>query len=316
MPGKIRIAAASLACSLLLCAPASAQTMPPDLVEKIAAIGRVTAPPPTYALYAPLHQMAPFKGITITRDAKYGPHERNRLDVFTLDGAPGPRPVIIFVHGGGFVRGDKVVPNTPFLDNLALWAARNGMVGVNITYRLAPQATWPSGPEDMAAAVKWVRENIKAHGGDPNRIYLLGWSAGGHHVAAYVAFPQFHVAPGSELAGAILLSASPMDTTVFDMKPYHPYFGAEASKYPAASPTPGLLKSQVPLMVAYAGLDPPGIEKESINLIDTLCKAQKCPTKTFLKTHSHISIGAAIGTKDTELSDQMLAFMKVSRPTN
>jgi hypothetical protein len=46
------------------------------------------------------------------------------------------------------------------------------------------------------------------------------------------------------------------------------------------------------------------------------CKAPRCPAKAFLKTHSHISIGDAIGTKDAELTDQMLAFMKVGKPTN
>jgi triacylglycerol lipase len=291
--------------------------MPPDLVEKVAAIGRVIAPPQTYALYAPLHEKEPYKGIKVTRDAKYGPHERNRLDVFAPENSGGGlRPVLVTVHGGGFVRGDKKTPNSPFLDNVALWAARHGLVGVNITYRLAPQATWPSGPEDMAAAVKWVRENIGNHGGDAARIFLMGWSAGGNHVASYVAFPRYHVVPGSGLSGAILLSGSPFDTTVFDMTPYKPYFGDDRSKYTERSPTPGLLKSQVPLMVAYAGLDPPGIERESINLIDNLCKQQRCPTKAFLKTHSHISIGAAIGTKDTELTDQVLTFMKAAKPMN
>jgi acetyl esterase/lipase len=317
MLGKVQFIIASLGWLFLLSAGAPAQTMPPDLIEKVAAIGRVTAPPQTYALYAPLHEKEPYKGVKVTRDVKYGPHDRNRLDVFTPDNATGgARPVLIFVHGGGFVRGDKKAPNSPFLDNVPLWAARHGIVGVNMTYRLAPQSTWPSGPEDMAAAVKWVRENIKVHGGDPARIYLMGWSAGGNHVASYVAFPQYHVAAGSGLAGALLMSASPLDTTVFDMTPYKPYFGDDASKHPPFSPTPGLLKSSVPLMVIYAGLDPPGIERESINLVDALCKQKGCPTKAFLKTHSHISTGAAIGTKDTELSDQMLAFMKVSKPTN
>ena len=100
------------------------------------------------------------------------------------------------------------------------------------------------------------------------------------------------------------------------MKPYEPYFGADASKYAAISPQPGLLRTGVPLMVVYAGFDPPGIEQESINLIDALCKAQRCPTKAFLKTHSHMSEGNSIGTNDTELTDQMLAFMKVGKPTN
>ena len=129
----------------------------------------------------------------------------------------------------------------------------------HMTYRLAPQSTWPSGPQDMAAAVSWVRANIASYGGDPSRVFLMGSSAGANHVASYVAFPEFHAAPGSGLAGAILLSGSPFDLTVFDMEPYKPYFGEDASKYAQISPTPGLLKTSVPLMVVWAGLDPPGI---------------------------------------------------------
>ncbi|HVG52506.1 MAG TPA: alpha/beta hydrolase [Xanthobacteraceae bacterium] len=297
--------------------PASAQTMPPDIAEKLATIGRVIAPPPTNALYEPLHQQEPFQGIRIARDVKYGDDPLTVLDVFSAEATGGaPRPVFVHVHGGGFIRGDKKTANSAFLDNIPVWAVRNGMVGININYRLAPKAIWPSGPEDMAGTVKWIKANIANYGGDPNRIYLMGWSAGANHVAAYVAFPQFHAVPGSGLAGAILLSGSPFDTTVFDMKPYEPYFGADATKYAAASPQPGLLKTDVPLMVAYAGLDPVAIEKESINLIDAMCKAQRCPTKAFLKTHSHMSSGNAIGTKDTELTDQMLTFMKIGKPTN
>jgi acetyl esterase/lipase len=226
------------------------------------------------------------------------------------------RTAAVAVVGGGFVRGDKKTPNSPLLDNIPVWAARNGMVGVNINYRLAPKATWPSGPEDLAAVVRWLRTNAASFGGDPNRIYMMGWSAGGGHVSAYVAFPQFHAVPGSGLAGAIFLSGSPLNTTVFPMKAYQPYFGEDASKYAELSPIPGLLKTSVPLMVAYAGFDPPDIATDSADLIDTLCKAQRCPTKAFLKTHSHMSIGNAIGTKDTELTDQLLAFMKIAKPTN
>jgi triacylglycerol lipase len=129
-----------------------------------------------------------------------------------------------------------------------------------------------------------------------------------------VAFPEHHALPGSGLAGAILLSGSPFDPTVFDMTNYKPYFGQDPAKYPAVSPTPGLLKTSVPLMVVWAGLDPPGIERESVNLVDALCKAQRCPTQSLLKTHNHISIANAIGTTDTELTDQLLAFMKLGKP--
>ena len=75
----------------------------------------------------------------------------------------------------GFNRGNKNTAGSPFNDNVPLWAARNGMVGVNMTYRLAPQSTWPSGPQDTAAAVSWVRANIASYGGDPSRVFLMGF---------------------------------------------------------------------------------------------------------------------------------------------
>ena len=97
----------------------------------------------------------------------------------------------MFVHGGGFVRGTKHAPGSPFYDNVMVLAARNGMVGVNVEYRLAPQFKWPSGNEDLGAAVRYVADNISRYGGDPNRIFLMGHSAGASLVANYVAQPQF-----------------------------------------------------------------------------------------------------------------------------
>ena len=140
--------------ALVSCLPAQAQ-MPPDLVEKLAALGRVIDPPKTNALYAPLHDGEPYPGATVIRDIKYGPDDLHALDVFkATQPAAAARPVLIHVHGGGFVRGDKHTPGTPFTDNIPLWAARNAMVGVNVNYRLAPKATWPAGTEDMAAILR------------------------------------------------------------------------------------------------------------------------------------------------------------------
>jgi acetyl esterase/lipase len=64
-----------------------------------------------------------------------------------------------------------------------LFAARHGMVGVNVEYRLAPQFPWPAGNEDLAAAVQLVAAKASELGADPNRIYLMGHSAGATHVA-------------------------------------------------------------------------------------------------------------------------------------
>ena len=127
-------------------------------------------PPKTTAVYGPLHDREPYGGVTVTRDIQYGAADRNLLDVFVADGASGSRPVLVFVHGGGFTGGNKSTPGSPFYDNVPLWAARNGLVGVNITYRLAPQHPWPAGPEDVGAALRWVADNISQFGGDVSTV--------------------------------------------------------------------------------------------------------------------------------------------------
>lgn len=282
--------------------------MPPEIAEQLVAIGRVIDPVRTHGLYAALHDREPYPKATVTRDLAYGPEPLQALDVFTQHDASA-RPVLVHLHGGGFERGDKHTAGSPFTDNITLWAARHGMVGVNANYRLAPTAIWPSGPQDVAAILHWIKANISGFGGDPARVYLIGSSAGANHVASYLAFPQFHTAEASEVAGAIFLSGSPFDTTAFPMKNYERYFGADASQYAARSPLPGLLKSPVPMLINYAALDPPPIEQSSVDLIAALEKAGRKPRAVFLKTHNHLSGGASIGTADTELSDAILAFV-------
>src|ERR1700694_5745944 len=169
---------------------AEGSPMPEDIAGKLLELGRVIDPPKTAPLYAPLQEKEPYQGVKIERDVKYGPADRNLLDIFFPDTASSARPVLIYVHGGGFVAGNKRGPNgSPFYDNIMLWAVKNGFVGVNVTYRLAPLAVWPAGAEDLAAVVRWVSDNVVARGGDPARVFLMGHSAGAVHVASYVSHP-------------------------------------------------------------------------------------------------------------------------------
>jgi triacylglycerol lipase len=297
-------------------AEAQAQTSPmlPQIAAKLIAIGRVVDPPQTAALYAPLQEKEPYLGVKVGRDIAYGPAKRNLLDVFTPESAPGARPVLIFVHGGGFIRGNKRDPGSPFYDNIPLWAARNGMVGVNITYRLAPEHPWPAGAEDVAAAVRWTIANIASHGGDPARIFLMGHSAGASHVATYVAFPQFHGPRGIGIAGAIMTSGM-YDLTTFKVSDGgKAYFGEDASCYAERSPRPGLLKSEIPLMLAVAELDPPQFVDQFNTTADMLAKRERGSARAvFLPQHSHMSETYAINTKDTRLSGPLLEFIRGGR---
>lgn len=306
------------ACLLAGCASApggSAVSVPSQVPEPIATdlqfLGRVVNTQETGALYAPLQQKEPYAGVRVSRDQRYGPDaKRNLLDVFTPEPAGALRPVLIFVHGGAFVGGARRVGESPFYDNILLWAVRNGMVGVNTTYRLAPQHLWPAAQEDLAAAIAWVRKNIATSGGDPNRIYLMGHSAGAAHVAQYVGHPQFHVGPEGGIAGAIMVSGIFDPSTASVNPPLQAYFGNDAAVYAQRSALPGMAASRIPMLLAYAELDPPDFQQQAAQAEAALCAAGRCAPLLQLRGHSHMSEVYAINTPDTALTDAIRAFVR------
>jgi acetyl esterase/lipase len=305
-----------LATLVVAATPARAQEspMPEEIAWKLLEIGRVVGGPETDAIYAPLQEKEPYPGVKIERDVKYGPADRNLLDVFMPDAGSSPRPVLIFVHGGAFVGGNKRKPGSPFYDNIMLWAVKNGFVGVNMTYRLAPQAMWPSGAEDVASAVQWVADKIGERGGDPARIYLMGHSAGAVHVASYVSHPEFYKKKGGGLAGAILVSGL-YDLTAMQLgNPERAYFGADPSRYAEESSLQGLQTTKIPLMIASAELDPPGFVRQFDLLKEATCKgASGCARAVMLPQHSHLSEVYSINTADTRLTDQILDFVRTGK---
>jgi acetyl esterase/lipase len=304
------------AVTLALLATTGQAQMNPDVAEKVKAIGRVVNPPATAPIYAPrVLESEPYAGVNVQRDLKYGDNERHLLDVFTPQGTSAtPRPVFVFVHGGGFVRGDRRGPGSPFYDTLMLWAVRNGMIGVNMTYRLAPKDLWPAGAQDVGLAIRWVNEQIASRGGDPKKVFLMGHSAGAAHVASYVADGRFHQVQGSGLAGALMLSGlyriSPELTA--REEPVRLYFGADAATYGERSAQGGLLKSKVPLWVGYGELNPPSFVAQSEGLKDALCAVNRCPAFKTFPGHSHMSEIYSIHTDDKQVSDAMLAFVKAN----
>jgi acetyl esterase/lipase len=283
--------------------------MPADIEANIRMIGPVIDPPETAAVYAPLHAKEPYAGVKVTRDIKYAGDTRHALDVFAPETAGGPRPVFVFIHGGGYTGGHKREGDNFFYDNIMLWAVRHGMVGVNATYRLAPQHAWPAGAEDVGAAVRWAIDNIAKFGGDPKRIFLAGHSAGGTHAGTYVAMEQFHAPGGPNLAGLILLSGNYDLSSVPADERYATYFGPDQSQYSARSPFAGLLRTTVPIFAAWGEIEPAFLYEQSKNLVAALKKASQPVRAIELPGHSHISITYHINTDDTRLTDAMLEFI-------
>jgi acetyl esterase/lipase len=307
----LREAALAVVVALIVShALAQGSPMPEELAWKLLELGPVIDPAANAKLYEPLHQKEPYQGVRIERDVKYGAAERNLLDVFMPDTQSSQRPVLIFVHAGGFVGGDKRTGDSPFYDNVMLWAAKSGFVGVNTTYRLAPQSPWPAAAEDLAAAIQWVSDNIGSRGGDPARVFLMGHSAGAVHVASYVSHPEFHKVKGGGLAGAMLLSG------IYDLNgeaagdTEKAYFGPDPSLYAARSSLPGLRATKLPLMIGAAELEPPRFNQQFELLKEALCKgAQGCARAIMLPQHSHMSEVYSINTPDTRLTDAILDFV-------
>jgi triacylglycerol lipase len=308
-------ALAVLAAMFVTAAWAEGSPMPAEIASKLQELGQVIEPPKTAPLYAPLQEKEPYQGVKTERDIKYGAADRNLLDVFMPETASSTRPVLIFVHGGGFTAGNKRGPNgSPFYDNIMLWAVKNGFVGVNMTYRLAPQSPWPAAAEDLSAAVRWVTDNIASRGGEPARIYLMGHSAGAIHVATYLSHPEFWGPKGTGLAGAIIVSA------LYDMAGEPPsdatkaYFGTDLAAYQERSSFNGLLKSKTPFMITGAELDPPPFTAQLNLLKDSLCNSEHgCVRSFMLPQHSHMSEVYSINTADTRLTDQILDFVKTGK---
>ncbi|MCX7922141.1 MAG: alpha/beta hydrolase [Clostridia bacterium] len=119
-------------------------------------------------------------------DIAYGSDPMQKLDIHHAKGNK-LRPVIFFIHGGGWVMGDK--DHSRYAG--PTWV-KLGYTVVSINYRLAPQNPAPAQIEDTAMALKWVIDNIKDYGGDPNRIAVTGHSSGGHLTAQLVTDTKWH----------------------------------------------------------------------------------------------------------------------------
>ena len=126
----------------------------------------------------------------IERDLVYGPgtsaHPRQKLDLFRPEGSGWP--LLVFVHGGSWVEGDKALAVGSFdpYQNIGRFYATRGVGVAVLNYRLQPEVTWREQVEDVAAAIAYLAKILPERGGDAGRIFLLGHSAGSQLIT-YVA---------------------------------------------------------------------------------------------------------------------------------
>ena len=135
------------------------------------------------------------RGVALLQNANFGPAKSQSISVYGIeDGNPGTRrPVLLFVHGGGWDSGDPA-----HYGFVARALAPEGFIVVNAGYRLHPEAVYPAMLEDAAGAFAWTYRNIARFGGDPDRIILAGHSAGAYNVVMTALDRQWLAREGLE----------------------------------------------------------------------------------------------------------------------
>jgi acetyl esterase len=296
-------------------------TLPPKARETLEALGPrwsediVGAREVVLSTYTPLAAAAPKDGISVRRDVAYGAHPRHVLDVYQPENVTGA-DVVLFVHGGAFVRGDKSV-NGEIYDNLPYWFARQGLVAINVEYRLAADAPYPGGAEDVAGAVDWAARSAGAFGGDPQRLFLIGHSAGATHVATYVLDPRLAARRRPEVRGMVLLSGR----LRADALPDNPnaaavraYFGDDETRYDERSPVTYAEGCDLPVFLAIAEYENPYLDVYGTEFFYRLAAARKqAPRFMRLPKHNHTSMVAHFNTGEELLGREILSFITAGR---
>ncbi|QBJ96738.1 alpha/beta hydrolase [Rhodococcus sp. ABRD24] len=142
---------------------------------------------------------APPEEVAQVLDSTYqGPAGDQSLRIYIPD-AVGPLPIVVYFHGGGFVGGGLAVVDEP----ARALANDVGTIVVTVSYRLAPENKFPAATDDTFAALKWVAAHATEFGGDPERIAVMGDSAGGNLAA--VAAQRARDEGGPHLAAQVLI---------------------------------------------------------------------------------------------------------------
>ena len=219
--------------------------------------------------------LTPFKrvvsGVAVDRNIEFSrPAGRSlALDIYRPELNSDRRPALLYLHGGGWIVGDKSNQGLPLCNHMA----QLGWVCANANYRLSPAATWPDHVIDAKAAIAWLREHADAFGIDPGFIAIAGGSAGAH-IAAMAALTAGDpvLQPGVESADTSIQAAAPF-YGVYDLTnrlgAHHPDFltkmlgpyvikafpDTELHRFSAASPRDHVDKVSQPWLVLQGDRD-------------------------------------------------------------
>ncbi|MDG2532354.1 alpha/beta hydrolase [Sphingomonas sp. HITSZ_GF] len=176
------------------------------------------------------------------REIAYGSAQLQKLDFYKAN--RGDAPLVVFIHGGGWKRGDK--DNATGAEKISHFTGK-GYAFASVNYRLVPDATVEQQAQDVADALGWIVGHARELGVDPRRIVVMGHSAGAHLAALIATDPGYLQKAGwgvDKLAGVVLLDGAAYDVPKQMRegprvmgKTYQAAFGSEPTRQRALSPT-------------------------------------------------------------------------------
>lgn len=253
----------------------------------------------------------------VKKDVPYVPGAiaQQTLDIYAPNGAEGA-PVVVFVHGGEWTKRDKIeVSYKPRFFNEA------GMVLVSLNYRLSGTAVHPAQVNDVAAAVRWLRAHIGEYGGDPNRLMLMGHSAGCHLVTLVGLDPRplagVGLKPG-DLKAVISWSGGAFDLVgkVAEGGMYAGYikinFGSEESGWRDASPINhvGEGRPMPPFLFVSADGDKPGSKAANEKMVALIRAAGGRAERLILPGKDHTTANHELGMTGDRSGEALLGFIR------
>jgi len=240
--------------------------------------------------------------------------QRHRLDIYQPTAeAAAPRPVVLFIHGGNWNSGSK---DDILYKAIGRRLAKNGFVGVVISYRLAPQVLVPQQAADCARALAWTVAHIKEYGGDPAHLVLMGHSAGGGLAALLATGSDSLLAPyglPATAAHAVLLDdPAGLDMLDYLTKMQYPNdaqylvpFSKDPAVWRQASALYHLRAGAPPMSIFIGGETYPSIKTSSETFRQRLTQLGAVPKYTILPGRKHVGMVTQLFWANNELYDEL-----------
>jgi acetyl esterase/lipase len=258
----------------------------------------------TREIYRPLQNLPHAAGERV--DVAYGEDPRHRLDLYRPAGEC--EAIVVNVHGGGFVAGDKNADGV-FNCNIGRWLAIHGYAAVLPNYRLAPEHGWPAGAQDVESVLDWVDSHRTEFARADCPIVVWGQSAGASHVASWLFDETARSGRTIDVAAVMLLSGFYNAVPPLAPGP-RAYFGDDTPLYPQRSPLTHVRHVNLPIWLGLAELDPAPIAQQTYELARAMTAALgRSPDFHFFHGHNHASTVQSIGTPHKDAGAEILRFL-------